>query len=66
MRENKARMDEAIADEMGNARRLLANLSPSAHPPTGGGGIIEARGLERAGGRGSGDKLENGAFYSCA
>lgn len=32
MRENKARMDEAIADEMGNASRLLANLSLSSHP----------------------------------
>ena len=35
-----------------------------AHPPTGGGGIIEADGLERSGGRGSGERLENGAFYS--
>ena len=36
-----------------------------AHPPTGGGGIIETRGLERAGGRGSGGKVRGwvGLFF---
>lgn len=38
MRENKARMDGAIADEMGNARRLLANLFSSSHPTPWGAG----------------------------